>query len=136
MADELSPEQTGLRERLREIFSGKTDIVTELGDATLTHHLRKPTTEEDLLFRKRSTSIKVVGSRAEPSDDAFRAPISFYDTICESVSVEIDGETSDLPDFKNAIDPDMKAAVISAFQNRFKIQIGSSRIVSPNGESE
>lgn len=134
--NEQQPQSIGAR--LREIFSGKTEIVTSYGDAVLTHKLREPTADEDVFFRRQSTAIKLIGSRAVPADEAFRAPISLYDRITESVSVEIDGETHDLPDFTNRIPPDLKAAVISAFQTRFNIVVQKSRngVPSQDGESK
>ena len=129
----MDEQQKSIGDRLRELFSDrKTDVITTYGagDATLTHHLREATAEEDIAFRRRSTAVKFIGSRAVPADEAFQAPILFYDQICESVDVEIDGESQILDDFKNKIPPDLKCAVISAFQNRFQI------VINRNGEGK
>jgi hypothetical protein len=106
---------------LKELFSRKDHIKAEYKGVLTIHHLRDPSPEEDLLYRRKCAGIRVSNGRAESTDTALNAPIWLYDTITDRVLVENGDGQEDLPDFKTVIPNDLKLAIIAAWQNRFEI---------------
>lgn len=107
---------------LKELFSGLLDIRATYCGVVLTHHLRAPTSEEDLAYRRRISDMKIKDGHAHPTDISFNAPVWLYDTICERVTAEDAGEQLDVPDFKEKVPNDLKLAVVNAYLGRFQIQ--------------
>jgi hypothetical protein len=107
---------------LKKLFASKQDIRTTYCGVVLTHHLRAPTPDEDLQYRRRISDMKIRDGHAHPTDVSFNAPIWLYDTICERVTAEDDDGEQDVPDFREKIPNDLKLAVINAYLGRFQIQ--------------
>jgi hypothetical protein len=93
---------------LKELFSRKDQIKAEYKGVLTIHHLRDPSPEEDLLYRKKCGSVRVGRGRAESTDTALNAPLWFYDQICERVVVENGDDQEEMPDFKTLIPNDLK----------------------------
>jgi hypothetical protein len=116
---------------LKELFSGTQRVRANYCGVELVHHLRQPTNDEDLQYRKRGAEMRLNNRELKASDVSLNSMIWLYDTICERVTAEdADGE-QDVPDFKGKIPNDLKIAVINAYLGRFEIT--STRVVPREG---
>lgn len=106
---------------LDELFSKEEIVTAKLKGIETRHYLRQPTPKEDLDFRRKCANVKVKNREIQTSDQALQAPIDLYDAICQRVIVENGDGPQEVPEFKNKIPPDLKLAVISAYQRRIEI---------------
>jgi hypothetical protein len=107
---------------LEELFNRKLDIRATYHGVELTHHLREPTQEEDLQYRRRISDMRVRDGHAHSTDTSLNAGLWLYDAICERVTAEDGDGEQDVPDFRERIPNDLKLAVINAHFGRFQIQ--------------
>jgi hypothetical protein len=106
---------------VNEVFSKQQTVKTKYNGVDVFHHLRQPTNQEDLEFRRQSANVKVKNGRIQTSDAALDAPIQLYDKICQKVEMVNGAGPQEVADFKNLIPRDLKLAVIAAYQNRVEI---------------
>ena len=111
---------------LKDIFSEHVIIPLEYNDKyTFRFHFRNPTAEEDLQFKRRTSKATIdrKTGAVESSSSALHAPIWFFDTLCEKVTVQNgNGEPpQEAPREEwSEISPDLKAAAVLKFQNRIQ----------------
>jgi hypothetical protein len=106
---------------LKELFSKTLDIKVNYLGTDLIHHLREPSPEEDLQYRRRCSDVRVSGRDIHSTATALTAGIWLYDQICERVSASDADGLQEVPEFKTKIPNDLKTAVINAYLNRFEI---------------
>lgn len=107
---------------LDDLFSKEQIVKAKYNGVDTFHHLRQPTSEEDLEFRRKSANVKVKNREIQTSDAALQAPLHLYDKICQRVIVENGAGPQEVPDFKSKIPNDLKLAVINAYQARVEIE--------------
>ena len=108
---------------INELFSGEEIVKAKYRGIDTMHHLRQPTNQEMLEFRRKSANVKVRNKEIQTSDVALQAPIELYDKICTKFVIQNGGAPVEYTQgFKEKVDPELKLAVISAYQNRFEIE--------------
>jgi len=71
-----------------ELFNTTTVVKVRWGTYVTYHHLRTPTNEQDLEYRRRSAKINIKGRSVETTDQALNAPLFLYEAVLEKVLVE------------------------------------------------
>src|ERR1044071_1218369 len=99
-------------------------ILTPVGFVNTVHCLREPTGQENLDFRRATSTSRWRNGKLVTTDVALRAPLELYDRICVRVLAENGAGPQELDDFKSRISDDVKAQVIAAYQNRIEIDDG------------
>jgi len=71
-----------------ELFSGNTVVSVRWGAYITHHHLRTPTNDQDLAYRRQSAKVNIKGRHVETTDQALNAPLSLYEAVIEKVMIE------------------------------------------------
>lgn len=105
------------------LFASEIIIGVRQGDVILRHHLRQPTSAEDLDYRRQLANVRVKNREIQTSDHALGAPIKLYDKICVKVTAQNGGDPVDVPDqYRSRITRDMKLMVINEWQARLEVE--------------
>ena len=89
-------------------------------DASTSHHLRPPTTEESMAYRRKTSKYTFKRGIAQVTDEALMAPYWLYDKLCQKVEgCAYKGQPlMDVEDWKEKVPVMIKEAVVSAFLAR------------------
>lgn len=116
---------------LIELFSRDYRIIACYQGVDIFHHLREPSREEYLAYRRRIANVGVSRSgELKHTNEAMEAPLILYDQICQKVEVQDGDLLQEVPDFKEHIPNDLKIAVIGAWNGRFDIPVKLVRATS------
>ena len=88
--------------------------------ASTSHHLRPPTNEESLAYRRRTSKYTFKRGIAQVTDEAMMAPYWLYDKLCERVEgCSYKGQPlMTVEGWKEKVPLMIKEAVVSAFLAR------------------